>query len=346
MLDIKLHVYFVELKKQSTISNGQGGHISRVAAVSLFAIIFLTKFLPAWYSKDSDPLGWELYLALELPRNLTAIGAGATLALAGYLVQILVRNPLGDPYLLGTSAGASLGANLSMIGILPSVISGWYISPLYGFIGAIGSQMLILTLTRRSWDNTSSQSLVLNGVALGSILGAINTLVIYLSSESNKLRAVIFWSLGSMERSDWYSAALLMIVALVLASVTLFNSDKLLVYQLGNVMAKQLGLSIKKMEWLLIVLAGIGTSFVVSWCGVIGFIGLIVPYLSQIHGKRPRMGDILQLSLLGGFTLLSADVLSRAVYPPAGIPIGAITALMGVPIFVYLLRQKAISGPS
>ncbi|MDO7849486.1 iron ABC transporter permease [Hymenobacter sp. M29] len=285
----------------------------------------------------ADPAQLVL-VQLRLPRLLLALLAGASLAVSGYLLQTLVTNPLADPYLLGTASGASLGAIASYVLVPSLTVMGVYLPPVAALAGAFGATLLVVALgTRRG--RILPAPLLLAGVAVGALASAVGSLLTFLASPEGSLRSVVFWAFGSFERAGWsvlpYPTAALAISLVVLA----FMQKDLNLLLLGEERAAALGLPVARRRWLLVGLAAGLTGGVVALCGPVGFVGLLVPHLTRgLLGTTGRL-NLLFCAVLGGGFLLACDLLARLLYPPAGLPVGLVTALFGVPFFVYLLRK-------
>jgi len=286
----------------------------------------------------TDPAQLVL-VQLRLPRLLLALLAGASLAVSGYLLQTLVANPLADPYLLGTASGASLGAIAAYVLVPSLTVLGVYLPPVAALAGAFGATLLVVALgTRRG--RIMPAPLLLAGVAVGALAAAVGSLLTFLASPEGSLRSVVFWAFGSFERAGWstlpYPAAALAISLFVLA----FRQKDLNLLLLGEERAAALGLPVTRLRWLLVGLAAGLTGGVVALCGPVGFVGLLVPHLTRgLLGTTGR-ANLLFCAVLGGGFLLACDLLARLLYPPAGLPVGLVTALFGVPFFVYLLRKN------
>ena len=287
----------------------------------------------------TDPAQLVL-VQLRLPRLLLALLAGASLAVSGYLLQTLVTNPLADPYLLGTASGASLGAIASYVLVPSLTFMGVYLPPVAALAGAFGATVLVVALgTRRG--KILPAPLLLAGVAVGALAAALGSLLTFMAAPEGSLRSVVFWAFGSFERAGWgvlpYPAAALGISLVVLA----FLQKDLNLLLLGEERAAALGLPVARRRWLLVLLAAGLTGGVVALCGPVGFVGLLVPHLTRgLLGATGRY-NLLICAVLGGVFLLACDLLARLLYPPAGLPVGLVTALFGVPFFVYLLRKKS-----
>ncbi|NML66750.1 iron ABC transporter permease [Hymenobacter sp. RP-2-7] len=299
-----------------------------------YAFIFdtLAHYHPA------DPAQLAL-VELRLPRLLLAWLAGASLALSGYLLQTLVNNPLADPYLLGTASGASLGAIVAYLLVPGLVVAGLYLPPLAALAGGLGATVLVVAIGTRQ-GRVRPAVLLLGGVAVGALAAAAGSLITFLKADQDSLRTVVFWAFGSFERASW--AGLGWPAAVLVGSLgLLFCLQKdLNLLLLGEERAQALGLAVVRLRWVLLAVAVALTSGVVALCGPIGFVGLVVPHLTRgLLGAAGRL-NLVACAALGGAFLLAADLLARLLYPPAGLPIGLVTALLGVPFFVSLLRKK------
>ncbi len=289
----------------------------------------------------TDPVAFVVW-ELRLPRLLLAAVAGGSLALSGYLLQATVANDLADPYLVGTAAGASVGA-VASYALLPG--GGWlggvYVPPLAAFAGGLGATVLTLALgTRRG--RLDPPTLILAGVALSALLGAVTGVLTFLAAQSEgALRAVVFWAFGGFERADWQT---LPYPAVVLGGgllVALARQRVLPVLLLGDERAAALGVNTLRERLLLLSVAALLTAATVALTGPIGFVGLLVPHaarrlLGAVHPGAPVLA-----ALLGAGLLVGCDGLARVLYPPAGLPVGLVTSLVGVPFFLSLLRKKS-----
>ena len=286
----------------------------------------------------ADPAQLAL-VELRLPRLLLAWLAGASLALSGYLLQTLVNNPLADPYLLGTASGASLGAIMAYLLVPGLVVAGLYLPPLAALAGGLGATVLVVALgTRRG--RVLPAVLLLGGVAVGALAAAAGSLITFLKADQDSLRTVVFWAFGSFERASWAGLGWPAAVLGGSLGFLFFLQKDLNLLLLGEERAQALGLAVARLRWVLLAVAVALTSGVVALCGPIGFVGLVVPHLTRgLLGPAGR-ANLVVCATLGGAFLLAADLLARLLHPPAGLPIGLVTALLGVPFFVSLLRKK------
>ncbi|GEO05261.1 iron ABC transporter [Adhaeribacter aerolatus] len=277
---------------------------------------------------------------LRLPRLLLALLVGGSLSFSGYLMQAMVNNALADPYILGTASGASLGASMSIGGFILTTWGGLYLPPLFALLGAFLVTLLVIALGYRKGQIIPSQ-LLLAGIAVSSFLTALVGLFTFLSGSESALRSILFWSMGDFGRANWnllpYPAVGL-VIALILFS---FMQKELNILLLGSERAETLGVPVARTRWLMLATVSVLTGFSVALAGSVGFVGLIMPHVTRgLLGLTHKL-NLLLCALLGGLFLVACDILSRLIYPPAGLPIGIITSFIGVPFFVYLLLKKS-----
>lgn len=278
-----------------------------------------------------------ILLQLRMPHTILIAMAGAALAASGAGYQGLFQNPLADPYLIGVASGAGLGAVLAMSLNWPTNLLGFFSIPVAAFIGASITVILVYRLARFG-NALSITNLILAGVAVGSFASALTSLIMLRSD--GEVRRAIAWLLGGSTLSGWppviasFPFILLSLGILVTAGYTLN------VLQFGDEQAQQLGLPVERIKILVILTASLATATAVSFTGVIGFIGLIVPHMVRILWG-PDYRRLIPLSILSGATtLLIADLLARTLLAPQEIPIGIITALAGAPFFLWILWRS------
>ncbi|RTR02376.1 FecCD family ABC transporter permease [Halomonas nitroreducens] len=305
--------------------------LSQLIALALGSVALSPAELAAALAGDGDALHRTLLLELRLPRALAAFGTGALLAMAGALMQILLRNPLADPYVLGLSGGASVAALVAML-------AGWGVALVSGaaFAGALASTLIVFGLAHGTGSWTPTR-LLLTGVVMAAGWGALITFLLAVSPVE-RLPGMLYWLMGDLAYagSPW---PVLAVAALGLA-VVLPLGRTLNVLARGGLQAAALGVAVRPLEWTLYLLASLVTAVAVTTAGSIGFVGLMVP-----HMLRLRLGNdqrrILPACLLAGGTLLTlADTLARTLIAPQQLPVGVITALLGVPSFLYLLYRS------
>ncbi len=302
----------------------------RALAVALLLALLIA--VAASLALGSAGLDLQLIQTLRAPRVGAALGVGALLALSGLAMQVLLRNPLADPYVLGTSGGAAVGGLLALM----AGASLW----LGAGLGALAAGALLLLLTRSALASTDDASprLVLTGVMLASMFGALATLLLALTPDQ-QLRGAIFWLVGDLSGAQGGLACGLAAVAFAVWLMrTDMAVDRLL---LGSEVAALLGEPVRRLRLLLLVAASLAAGLAVASAGAIGFVGLVVPQaLRQLGVQRTR--DLAWMSAVGGATLLTlADLVARTVVSPLELPVGAVMALVGAPLFILILMRGA-----
>ena len=276
----------------------------------------------------------------RLPRAISAVAVGMGLAIAGTIYQAVIRNPLVDPYIMGVSAGAgtfavaALAANFTFFGLLAG---SSFITPILASVGGIVAFFLTMLLASRAGG--SSTNYVLGGVVVGMAFSSIMTIML-VTAQSEKLHSALTWLYGSFANAGWDSVWLLFFPALFFSLVPLLWAKELNLVLLGEDQAKQMGLNVKVFNRWMLILASVLTAVCVSFVGIIGFVGLVVPHVCRmILGGDHRL--VLPASLvMGAVLMLFADLLARTVMLPQELPVGAITTIIGVPLFAYLLVRK------
>jgi iron complex transport system permease protein len=280
----------------------------------------------------------EILLQLRLPRVLLVALVGASLAVAGASYQGVFRNPLADPYLLGSAAGAGLGATL-VIAYAPTTAGPLGTVPAAAFVGALGGVGLAYLLgaaASRAGGTGGTATLLLAGVAVASFLTAVQTFV--QQAHSDDLRAVYSWILGQLGTASWQQLGQVLPYTAVSAAVLLGASRALDVLAVGDDEAATLGLHPRRVRLVVLAAASLATASAVAVSGLIGFVGLVVPHIvRRLAGGSYRV--VVPVSLIGGGAfLVLADLLARTVVAPAELPIGVVTAFVGAPFFAALLR--------
>jgi transport system permease protein len=273
---------------------------------------------------------------LRLPRVLLAATAGAGLSLCGVIMQSLLRNPLAEPYLLGVSSGASTGAVL----ILVAGIGGGLLTfPAGAFVGSLAAFGATLALSRLAGGTTDK--IVLAGVAVTQGFSALTSFIIMIGADANTTRGILYWLMGSFANVSWEELGLSAVTLLAFLILTLVMSGSLDAFMFGEREAATLGVSVHSTRIILLGGAALMTAVVVSSSGAVGFVGLVLPHISRLLvGSRHRR--LLPTSaVLGAVFLLWADTIARTTFAPLEVPVGVITALVGVPIFaVILIRTR------
>jgi iron complex transport system permease protein len=271
--------------------------------------------------------------ALRLPRVALAALVGACLALAGAAMQALLKNPLADPFLLGTSGGAATGAAIaSLAGASPLV------SPGAAFVGAVGSSLAVAALARRG-GRLDLHRLLLAGLIANAFFSAV-LLGIFSVASTQAARTMLFWMMGSLSDASFPRVAALLPYAAAGGAVLLLSASRLNLFAVGEENAAALGVDTERSKRLVFLAASLTTGAAVAFAGVIGFVGLLVPHAARaVVGNDQRL--LLPVAAISGATLLvAADALSRTVFAPAELPIGAVTAAVGAPLFAWLLLKN------
>lgn len=279
-----------------------------------------------------DPAaGNPVVLQLRLPRALAAFACGGLLALAGALMQVLLRNPLADPYVLGISGGAGVGAMLAMLLGLSAI----GIDSL-AFAGALGAMLLVFGLAHGdgSWTQTR---LLLTGVIVAAGCGALVALMLSVADE-HRLRGMLFWLMGDLGQSGSPWPPMLALLVALAASMPLARELNLLAR--GLMQARALGVAVDRLRYAVYLLASLATAAAVTTAGSIGFVGLVVPHLVRLSTGNDQRLLLPAAVLAGGSLLVLADTAARTVIAPQQLPVGVLTALIGVPVFLFLLSRQ------
>lgn len=308
------------------------GVVLRAAGLSAATV---HRLLPsaAWSDVDAT-----IILDMRLPRAILAALVGAGLALAGSAFQGLFANPMADPYIIGVSAGAALGAAIGIVFRLPDALFGFGAVPLLAFAGAMASVFLVFSLARVR-GRVPVTNLLLAGVAVSAFLAAVvSGLQVF---HSQDLKEIVFWIMGSLAGRGWPHVAAVAPYVLLGAAVLMYYARDLNLILLGDEPAQHLGADPERLRRVVLVAASLLTAASVAMVGIIGFVGLVVPHMVRaVLGPDHR--TLFPAAALGGAVLLTgADTLARSVLPPAEIPVGIITALLGAPFFLYLLRRSS-----
>ncbi|MCP5267669.1 MAG: iron ABC transporter permease [Zoogloeaceae bacterium] len=306
-----------------------GGLASFAAALAVGSLSLPLPEVMATLLGEQTPNA-AIILELRLPRALAGFACGGLLALAGALMQVLLRNPLADPYVLGISGGAGVGAMFAiMVGLGMAGING------FAFLGALGAMLLVFGLAHGdgAWTQTR---LLLTGVIVAAGCGAVVALMLSIAPE-HKLRGMLFWLMGDLSQTGSPLIALGILAAGLLVAMPFARELNLMAR--GSDTAQALGVDVRQLRYTVYAVASLLTAIAVTSAGSIGFIGLVVPHLVRLAiGNDQRL--LLPASVLAGGALLTlADTLARTVVAPQQLPVGVLTALIGVPVFLFLLAR-------
>ncbi|WP_245875493.1 FecCD family ABC transporter permease [Tabrizicola aquatica] len=303
-------------------------------------------FVALW-GEGLSPRDQVVLFDIRLPRLALGMAVGASLAVSGVLLQGLFRNPLADPGIVGVSAGAGLGAVLAIVlgGLLPAAVVATVGQSLVPLAAGLGGWMATLILYRiaTSGQRTDVALMLLAGIALAALAGAATGVLTYLADD-RQLRDLTFWGMGSLAGATWgkLAAALPLMAAALLVAPRLARGLNSLA--LGEAQAAHMGTDVQVLKRLAIFSAAAATGAAVAVAGGIGFVGLVVPHLLRQAQGADHRPLIPQAALLGAVLLVLADLISRSIVAPAELPIGILTALVGAPVFLWMLLQRGARG--
>jgi ABC-type Fe3+-siderophore transport system permease subunit len=293
------------------------------------------------FARQWDPTAEVIVWQVRMPVVIGSALVGSALAVAGVLFQGMLRNPLADPYLIGTSSGAALGAAIAFVLPFDTVYGSLFpLTPLLAFAGAVLTVMLVYAIARVG-GQTPVVTLLLAGVVVNAVLVAFQTLILTLSPHAQfGLQALFSWLSGGIAVTNWSPIVVVGIIILAGIVFSLMLSTVLDAFGLGEEGAAHLGLHVERYKLLIIIVGSLLTAAAVSISGLIGFVGLVTPHVMRLLlGPRHRL--LLPASALGGAIFLTlADLLARVVIAPAVLPVGVFTALVGAPFFLFLLRSN------
>ena len=280
----------------------------------------------------------QIVWMLRMPRIVLALSVGGGLAVIGVAMQALVRNPLAEPYILGASSGASAGAALFYLGFLPAVVSRTASMSVVAVAGAWLAVLAVFAAARKG-PVLSTTRLLLAGVAMSAMLGSVTAFVTFASPEPDKLRAVLFWLLGSLSGTRWGEVWAPLVISTASGTALWALARPLDLLSTGEEAAAALGVPVEGLKRGLIAIAAVATGVLVASAGVIGFVGLIVPHAVRLVAGATH-GRLVPLAFAGGAVfLLLADLAARTILPAQEVPVGVLTAICGVPFFLLLLRR-------
>lgn len=283
----------------------------------------------------------QIFFHLRLPRACLAYLVGASLALSGAILQGYFRNPLADPFILGASSGASLGAVLSLnLGFSISLF-GLSTQSLLAFLTSLILVSVVYLISERRRFQTT-ESLLLTGIAAGALASALTSFLLFRRADAYE--QAVFWLLGSFSLADWKQVWLLLPCFILAALVAQYLAKDMNLLSLGDETARTLGCSTKTVRKVFLLLATLLASFSVSVAGIIGFAGLIVPHAVRLIIGPDHRYLFIYASLAGGLFLIFSDLISRIVFSPAELPVGVVTAAFGAPFFIYLLNRPKRSA--
>ncbi|MGE7113699.1 FecCD family ABC transporter permease [Lysinibacillus sp. NPDC047702] len=318
------------------------GQISIPYAQSFWILVeHITGLHTNHVTEDADGMFLDVIWQIRFPRVLLAIVTGAGLALCGTIMQASVQNPLADPFILGISSGASLGATFSiMLGFGVGGILGELSVATWAFIGALCAAVLVLGLASIG-GKTSSVKLILAGTVINALCSAFSNFIIYFAKNAEGIRSISFWTMGSLASAEWGTLPFVTVVVLAAGLFFLFQFRVLNTMLMGEETAVTLGINLNYYRRLYMIISSIVTGILVSTCGIIGFVGLIVPHIvrSVVGSNHKRLVPV--ALLFGSVFMIWADVFARTIILNGELPLGIVTSLLGAPVFMYMLIKKS-----
>ncbi|MCL5070211.1 MAG: iron ABC transporter permease [Actinobacteria bacterium] len=285
---------------------------------------------------DINPLNDKIVSHIRLPRIFLAVFVGIALASAGVMYQGIFRNPLADPYIIGVSAGASLGATIGLIIVTGIRLLSLSAANIFAFAGALGVTFVVYNVSRIR-NKISVVTLLLAGVAISALTTAINSFILIFRSQD--MAKVVFWLMGGLTSASWEQVFIVVPIVLVILAAGSFFMKDLNLISLSDERASQLGVETAKVKIVLLVLASLIAASAVSVSGIIGFVGLITPHIMRLIVGPDHKILYPASAVAGGIVLLFSDTIARTVLEPREIPVGIITSMIGVPFFIYLLLR-------
>lgn len=303
-----------------------------IPGVTIFRIL-VNEIIPGSVFRETwSSTSRNILINVRLPRVIIGVLVGSSLAASGCVMQGLFKNPLASPYVLGVASGASFGAALGLVLGL-----SLYSLPLTAFIFASLAVLLVYNIARIN-GGIPTETLLLSGIAVGLFFSSLVSLLVYISGE--KIYGIVFWTMGGLWASSW-DKVIMMLPPIIIGIIVLFLFGRELnAMLLGEEQALHLGIEVKNLKKIILIFATLITAASISFVGTIGFVGLIIPHMMRIITGADHRILLPASTLFGGIFLVLADTLSRSIIYPTEIPVGIITAIFGVPFFIYLLRRK------
>lgn len=305
-----------------------------IEVLTVFKIILAKlPFVGSFFGPPADRTAEVIILILRLPRAIQGALVGSALAVAGVVIQTLFKNPMADPFVVGISSGAALGASIAII----FGLGGLFSLPFLAFFGAAAAAFIVYNIAKTG-SVVVVETLLLSGIAVAYFFSAITSFLLYSAGEA--LHQIIFWLMGGLWASSWTKIAILLPVFLLSFGVLLLFSRDLNALLLGEEPAKHLGIDVEMIKRIILLAASLLAGVAVAFAGTIGFVGLIIPHITRLLVGPDHRILLPSSALVGAIFLVWSDTVARVLIAPAEIPVGVITAFFGAPFFIYLLRSK------
>lgn len=310
-----------------------------ISIKDVYKIIMYKVFNVGDYEVLSKGALHDIVWFIRLPRIILAVAVGIGLSVSGVVMQAIVRNPLADPYILGISSGASLGATLAIMLGVGTFFGSNYVG-ISGFIGAFTISILVLVLANVN-GRSNSTKLLLSGMALSSVCSAFSSFIIYFSDNREGMQNITYWLMGSLAGAKWGSIRIILpiVILATLFFITQYRTLNLML--LGDEVAITLGTNLHRYRQLYLIVTSVVIGFIVYSSGMIGFVGLIIPHIARMIFGTDHKRIILLSALIGAIFLVWADVLSRVIVKGSELPIGILISMIGAPCFIYLMVSKS-----
>ncbi|WP_424513271.1 FecCD family ABC transporter permease [Psychrobacillus psychrotolerans] len=294
------------------------------------------------WDTGADAIATNIVWKIRMPRVVLAGLVGASLAIAGAAFQSLLKNPLADPYTLGVSSGASVGAVATLFFGISIPFLGIFTLPVFSMVGALVTMLLVISFAKLVDRGMKMETIILTGIIFSSFLGSVISLMIALTGE--ELRQIIGWLLGSVSMRGWSFVQMALPFVIIGTFLLWINRRELNAMLFGEERAKHLGVDVKKRKMMILIGGSMLTGTAVSVSGTIGFVGLVVPHMTRlVFGSDNR--HVLPLSFINGASLLIiCDLVSRTIISPTELPIGVITAFIGAPVFAFIFFKQRKKG--
>ena len=306
-----------------------------ISFFDVYASVF-RKFFPGLFSGNATGNADIIIWKLRMPRILMGVLAGLALGSSGAVMQVVLRNPLADPYMLGISSAAGFGASLAIV-LGVGIASGPYMIIGNAFVFSLFSSGLILALAGR--QGASPESMILTGLALLFFFQAMTTIIQYFG-DSEAVKAAVFWTVGDLGKADWGKLAVTAPLVFVGEALLIWKSGDLNIMNTGDACAESLGINVQATRIFTMVVCTFMVAGIVSFTGTIGFIGLVAPHIVRMIIGNDNRILIPASGLVGAVLLVLSDTIARTIISPVILPVGAVTAFLGVPLFVYLIMKR------
>ena len=316
----------------------------KISLIQIFNISSDSLGISSYFEEGSySKIHHAVFLGIRLPRLLMAIIVGMALGTSGAILQGLFRNPLVDPGFIGVSSGAAVGAMLVIMYsdfFLNYINAFWlqYLLPVFAMLGAIITTILVFKISKTD-HKTNVLTMLLVGIAINALVGSLIGFLVVKSSDA-QLRSFTFWTMGGLDGANWEVVGIASLFIIIPLFFAYSLRAKLDIFMLGDSEARHLGLGVEKLKRSIIIISALMVGASVSFCGMIGFVGLVTPHLVRLFIGPSHKYLLIGSTILGALLLASSDFLSRAIIAPAQLPISIITSLIGAPFFIWLIIEQ------